>query len=58
MKYEVERDKDGNPIRLIWLGPDVDLNDPSRPPTYDEWRVDEWLRRLNGRPIPSSGGAV
>ena len=49
MNYRVERDADGNPRRLIWIGPDPGT--PNRIPTYDEWRADEMLRRLNKRPI-------
>ena len=43
----VSRGADGKPTKMAW----VRHPEKKGPPTYDEWRTEEMIRRLNKRPI-------
>ncbi len=49
MTWRWEHDDDGKPTRGFWVSEHRAAK--TRPPTYDEWRADEMIRRDNGRPI-------
>ena len=49
MSWKFERDAAGNPVRGYWQHDYVAKSLVS--PTYNEWRRDDMIRRLNGRPI-------